>query len=146
MDIILRKLQSNDSNYFYKWIKDKDVIRYSLTLFQNLKTDEDISNWFDTVLEDKKSYSLGIYDNTNKTLLGYAGISAISQVNNSGEYFIFIGDKSYHGKGVGTYVTKEIIRLGFEELSLNRIMLTAAEKILELSKLIKKLVLYMKAA
>ncbi|KIE46414.1 acetyltransferase family protein [Clostridium argentinense CDC 2741] len=46
----------------------------------------------------------------------------------SGEYFIFIGDKSYHGKGVGTFVTKEIVKYGFEDLGLNRIMLTAFEK------------------
>ncbi|MBU3102302.1 GNAT family N-acetyltransferase [Clostridium sp. DSM 17811] len=39
-----------------------------------------------------------------------------------------IGDKSYHGKGIGTFVTKEIVNKGFQELGLNRIMLTVSEK------------------
>lgn len=52
----------------------------------------------------------------------------ILNVTFEGEYFIFIGDKSYHGKGVGTFVTREIVKNGFEELDLNRIMLTASEK------------------
>ena len=61
-------------------------------------------------------------------MIGYAGIAQISKTNLSGEYFIFIGDRTYHGKGVGTWVTKEITKLGFKELRLNRIMLTASEK------------------
>lgn len=52
----------------------------------------------------------------------------ISEIVLSGEYFIFIRDKTYHGKGVGTFVTKQIVKLGFEDLGLNRIMLTAFEK------------------
>lgn len=36
--------------------------------------------------------------------------------------------KSYHRKGVGTFITKEITKNAFHELGLNRIMLTVSEK------------------
>ena len=40
-------------------------------------------------------------------------IAQINEINLSRECFIFIGDKIYHGKCVGTWVTKEIPKLGF---------------------------------
>ncbi|WP_291566097.1 MULTISPECIES: GNAT family N-acetyltransferase [unclassified Clostridium] len=128
MDIKLRDLQPSDKEYFFSWIKDKEVIRYSLSTFQKMKSNDEISNWFDKLLLDKSSCNQAIVDNSNEKLIGYAGIVQISEINLSGEYFIFIGDKSYHGKGVGTFVTKEIVKYGFEDLGLNRIMLTASEK------------------
>ncbi len=128
MNIKLRDLQPSDKEHFFSWIKDKDVTRYSLSRFQNMKGDDEISIWFDMLLSDKSSYNKAIVDITREKLIGYAGIANLNETNLSGEYFIFIGDKSYHGKGVGTFVTKEIVRNGFEKLGLNRIMLTASEK------------------
>ncbi|WP_367302971.1 GNAT family N-acetyltransferase [Clostridium sp. DSM 17811] len=113
---------------FFQWIKDKEVIRYSLSIFQKMKSNIEISHWFDMLLLDKSSYNKAIVDKTNEKLIGYTGIAQISETNLSGEYFIFIGDKSYHGKGIGTFVTKEIVNKGFQELGLNRIMLTVSEK------------------
>jgi RimJ/RimL family protein N-acetyltransferase len=128
MKIKLRDLQLSDKENFFSWIKDKEVIRYSLSVFQKMKDNNEISNWFDMLLLEKSSYNKAIVDDTEKKLIGYAGIAQISETNLSGEYFIFIGDKSYHGKGIGTFVTKEIINKGFQELGLNRIMLTVSEK------------------
>ncbi|MCB2360948.1 GNAT family N-acetyltransferase [Clostridium estertheticum] len=128
MNIKLRDLQLSDKEYFFQWIKDKEVIRYSLSIFQKMKSNNEISHWFDMLLLDKSSYNKAIVDNANEKLIGYTGIAQISETNLSGEYFIFIGDKSYHGKGIGTFVTKEIVNKGFQELGLNRIMLTVSEK------------------
>ncbi|WP_216639010.1 GNAT family N-acetyltransferase [Flammeovirga sp. SJP92] len=109
---------------FYQWLNDPEVIRYSLSLFQKLNTEEEIDFWFKGVLRDTKTLSLGIY--TDGKFVGYAGISNLSSVNKSGEYYIFIGDKSYWGKGVGTEVTKQIIQIAFEEKNLERLMLTVS--------------------
>ncbi|WP_142413902.1 GNAT family N-acetyltransferase [Hathewaya massiliensis] len=128
MNIKLRDLQPSDKEYFFSWIKDKDVIRYSLSIFQKMKGNNEISNWFNMLLLDKSSYNKAIVDTTKDKLIGYAGIADISTTNLSGEYFIFIGDKSYHGKGIGTFITREIVKNGFQELNLNRIMLTVSEK------------------
>lgn len=138
MEIGFRDLCKNDKEYFFSWIKDKEVIKYSLSIFQKMKSDEDISRWFDKLLVDKSSYKKAIVDMTKKKIIGYAGIADISETNLSGEYFIFIGEKSYHGKGVGTYVTKEIVKQGFENLNLNRIMLTAFEKNISAKKAYSK--------
>jgi RimJ/RimL family protein N-acetyltransferase len=60
-------------------------------------------------------------------LIGYAGLTSISAANQSGEYFIFIGEKAQWGQGVGTAVTKQILDLAFTSLQLNRVMLTVSE-------------------
>ena len=78
-----------------------------------MKSNDEISQWFDKILVDKSSFNKAIVDGSNDKLVGYARIAQISEINLSGEYFIFIGDKIYHGKCVVTWVTKEITKLGF---------------------------------
>lgn len=128
MNIKLRNLKVSDKEHFFLWVKDKEVIRYSLSIFQKMKSDEEISHWFDMLLLEESSYNKAIIDKDTEKLIGYAGIAGISETNLSGEYFIFIGDKSYYRKGIGTFVTKEIVKRGFKELGLNRIMLTVSEE------------------
>jgi len=128
MDIELRDLSSQDKESFFKWLKDKEVTRYSLSAFQTMDDDSAISNWFDLLLLDKSSYNKAIIDTKKNMIIGYTGICKFDEINKSGEYFILIGDKSYHGKGVGTFVTREIIKIGFEQLNLNRIVLTVFEE------------------
>lgn len=128
MDIKLRNLEKLDKEYFFLWLRDNEVIKYSLSVFQKMKSNSEISHWFDKLLLDNSSYNKAIVDDENKKLIGYAGISQLNEINISGEYFIFIGDKSYHRKGIGSFVTKEIVKNGFKELGLNRIMLTVSAK------------------
>ena len=111
---------------FYTWLKDDYVIKYSLTLFQQLSTEEEISKWYSELLKDSKNYTTGIFLKESEVFIGYTGICNISKVNRSGEFFIFIGDKSHWGKGIGTQVTKDILEFEFQELNLNRIMLTVS--------------------
>ncbi|WP_044207349.1 GNAT family N-acetyltransferase [Flammeovirga sp. OC4] len=122
--IQLKPLQKENVNSFYQWLNDPEVIRYSLSLFQKLNTEEEIDFWFKGVLRDAKTLSLGIY--VDEIFIGYAGISNFSSTNRSGEYYIFIGDKTYWGQGVGTEVTKQIIKIAFEEKELERLMLTVS--------------------
>ncbi len=122
----LRALSSDDVKYFYNWINDDEAIKYSLTVFQRLQSDLDIDKWFSKLLNDS-GLCLGIEAVDTGKLIGYAGICSISDINMSGEYYIFIGDKCYWNKGIGSYVTGEIINRGFTEYKLNRIMLTVSD-------------------
>ena len=125
--IKLRTLVQKDISPFYKWINDKEVIQYSLSLFTKINTKKEIDKWFTTLLNDKNSRNLGIFLKATDKLIGYAGFCTISKTNKSAEYFIFIGDKEAWGKGIGTKVTEEIVKIGFIDYQLNRIMLTVSE-------------------
>ena len=125
--IKLAPRQPGEGACFYPWLDDPEVIRYSLSAFQALKTPAQIDRWFAATLREENSLNLGIYLQATNALIGYAGLSNLSTTNQSGEYFIFIGEKAYWGKGVGTAVTKQVLALGFTEHRLNRIMLTVSE-------------------
>ncbi len=123
----LAPLQAEHVANFYNWLQDPEVIQYSLTAFQVMKTPQQIDQWFAATLQQQNSLNLGIYLEETNALIGYAGLSGISTTNYSGEYFIFIGEKALWGKGVGTAVTKQILDIGFTSHQLNRIMLTVSE-------------------
>ena len=125
--IKLRALTREDVFYFYDWINDEEVIKYSLSLFKTINTKEEINSWLIRLIENKKDITLGIVVESSSELIGYAGICDISEVNKSGEYYIFIGNKGFWGKGIGTEVTRKILKIGFAEYHLNRIMLTVFE-------------------
>ncbi|WP_461640019.1 GNAT family N-acetyltransferase [Labilibaculum euxinus] len=122
--IKLKPLAPENLPSFCKWIKDEEAIIYSLSIFQGMKTDQQIEDWYAQAISDKRNSNHGIF--VDGVFVGYAGISGISTINKSGEYFIFIGDKDHWGKGIGTQVTQMIVKMGFEELGLNRIMLSVS--------------------
>ncbi len=123
----LAPLQPEHVAHFYAWLRDPEVIEYSLSAFQRLTTTEQIDQWFAATLQQANTLNLGIYLEGTNALIGYAGLSGISVTNQSGEYFILIGEKAWWGKGVGTAVTKQVVHLGFTRHHLNRIMLTVSE-------------------
>ncbi len=125
--ISLRTLLKSDVFPFYNWVNDSEVIKFSLSLFRKINTKEEIENWFSELLKNRKDIIQGIILESTNELIGYAGVCNISNSNKSGEYYIFIGEKKLWRKGIGTAVTEQILRIGFIEHKLNRIMLTVSE-------------------
>jgi len=124
--IQLLPLRPDQAPYFHRWLGDPEVITYSLSAFQELTTLAQVADWLTRTLQDQKSLTLGIYLAETQELIGYTGIAGISRVNQAGEYFILLGEKRYWSQGIGTAVTKQVVTQGFQELGLNRIMLTVS--------------------
>jgi len=125
--IELRPLSKNNVSPFYKWINDDEVVKYSLPLFLKISTKNEIDKWYKELIENSEIINFGIFLKTTDQLIGYAGICDISDINKSGEYYIFIGEKEMWGKGIGKTVTEQILKIGFLENKLNRIFLTVSE-------------------
>lgn len=125
--IQLKPLSDEHVTPFYTWLNDNEVIRYSLSVFQTVSSNSEIDHWFKSLLNDKKNYTIGIFLHDTDELIGYTGICNISRINKSGEFFIFIGEKKWWGKGIGTMTTQKIIDYGFNSMYLNRINLTVSE-------------------
>lgn len=125
--IELKPLMKTDVIPFFSWLNDEEVIKYSMSIFQRLSSEEQIENWFESLFKEENTYNVGIFLSSTQQLIGYAGISGISSRNKSGEYFIFIGDKTQWKKGLGTIVTQMVVNYGFETLNLHRIMLTVSQ-------------------
>jgi RimJ/RimL family protein N-acetyltransferase len=122
----LRPLDVSDCEPFYQWSLDREVTLYSLSSYAYPQSKSDITSWLSTINSSNKNVSFGICCKESNELIGYAGISAISTLNRSGEYFILIGNKSYWGKGIGTLVTKLVTNYAIQTLGLHRVQLTAS--------------------
>lgn len=123
---ILRSLEMEDLDVFWTWFADREVVKYSLGAWVLPWSKSATATWLNRTLEEKETLSLGVVEKETQQLIGYAGITAISRVNHSGEYFILLGEKKSWGKGYGTEVTQLIVHYGFASLNLHRIMLTVS--------------------
>lgn len=120
-----RSLKFSDADCFYMWVKDEEVIRYSLTKFHEMSSQSEILKWFLGMLTDKKCFSVGVCSPLG-SLIGHTGIAGINKVDQNGEYFIFLGDKNYWRKGIASITTKDIANFGLDKLQLHRVFLTAS--------------------
>jgi len=117
--VTLKPLTPGNLSPFYTWLNDEEVIKYSLSLFQKLNSKSEIENWYKTLLENKNNdLQFGIYLKESSKFVGYCGICNISKNKGEGEYW---------GKGISSFVTSEIIKIGFDKLELERIFLTVSE-------------------
>jgi RimJ/RimL family protein N-acetyltransferase len=123
---LLRSLELDDLDLFYSWLADREATRYSLGTWLFPWSKHETKTWLQQTIQDKAVLSLGILEKTTGQLIGYAGITSISHINHSGEYYIFIGAKNSWGKGYGTEATQLIVNYGFTSLNLHRISLTVS--------------------
>src|SRR5690348_4476851 len=124
--VLLRSLELTDLELFWAWFADREVVKYSLRAWLLPWSKDETESWLRQTLQDKETLTLGIVEKETARLIGYAGITSISYVNRSGEYFILLGEKSRWGQGYGTEVTRLIVHYGFASLNLHRIMLTVS--------------------
>ncbi len=124
----LRSLEISDSQSFYVWSRDREVTLYSLSSYAYPQSRSDIEKWLSAINSSPKTVSFGICSKSDDQLIGYAGVSGISTLNRSGEYFILIGEKEYWGQGIGTEVTRVVTDYAIQTLGLHRVQLTASSR------------------
>ena len=125
--VLLRSLELDDLDLFCAWFADREVVNYSLGTWLFPWSKHETEAWLKQTLQSKEALSMGVVEKETGQLIGYAGITAISRITHSGEYYILLGEKSCWGKGYGTEVTRLIVHYGFASLNLHRIMLTVSE-------------------
>src|SRR5258708_28503520 len=106
--VLLRSLELDDLDLFWTWFADREATKCSLGTWLFPWSKNETEMWLKRTLQDKETLTLGVMEKEESQLIGYAGITSISRVNNSGEYYIFLGAKNSWGKGYGTEVTQLI--------------------------------------
>ena len=119
MDVFLRRLERKDAYTSYKWRNDPDVFKYTGTIYDHKITLETELQWIERVIKNDDEYRCAII--ADKCYVGNIYLTNID--DEKAEYHIFIGDKSYWGKGVAKKASIEIIRYGFDHLNLKKIVL-----------------------
>lgn len=127
MNVSLRKITLQDTSNIVKWRNSEDVRK-------NLFTQDDLTaemhiNWFHSKVETGfcAQYIIVVEDETGIHDIGTTFIKGIDKIKQEGEFGIFIGESAFRGKHLSTKATREMIKIGFEILSLNRIFLSVFE-------------------
>lgn len=110
------------SQLITKWVND-GIVTYYLFTGQKPENSEQVAVDFKKQLDAKNNaIFLIIASKTNKPI-GYAGLYELHLTARKAESRIFIGEKSFWGKGYGTEVIELLTFYGFDRLNLNRIYL-----------------------
>lgn len=123
--LYLRPLEPDqDYHKLSIWNNDEDIRRYFNVYPLN---DARYKERLNTFYREFSHIVFGVASKEDHHLAGVVALKDINTLNQSGEFYIKI-DASEQGKGFGTEATKLMLRYGFLELNLNRIMTLDVEE------------------
>jgi Acetyltransferases, including N-acetylases of ribosomal proteins len=131
----LRSLQEKDNIYMLEWMKDSKVNCF-FRFNSDTVTIESVTEFINCCVEDKNNLHFAIVDD-NDIYQGTISLKNIDRDANTAEYAIALRYDA-HGKGVGTFATKEILEYAFSKLSLNRVYLNVLADNVNAIKLYEK--------
>jgi RimJ/RimL family protein N-acetyltransferase len=117
----LSPLNPDDADKYTNWLNDPEVSVH-LSVFSQMLSLPNEREFLDKTTKEG-NYIFGIIDIANDQLIGNCGLVALELIDKTAEYGIFIGDKSYWGKGYGEEATNLMLDYAFNVLNLNNIML-----------------------
>jgi diamine N-acetyltransferase len=126
--IRLRAISRDDLPDFTTWLNDPDV-RRNVHIYYPLSLDQEEA-WFREIQQhavEEQPLAIEVKEKNQWTLIGDSGFINLEQHDRSAEIGIFIGNKNFWNKGLGTEVMQLMVRYGFLNLNLNRIYLRVVE-------------------
>lgn len=135
MQVAIRPLIEDDAYTSVKWRNDPEVFKYTGNTYAHEITIESELAWIRKAIANPNDYRCAIIANGV-----YVGNIYLTDINDGvAHYHIFIGDKSYWGKGVAKLASLQIIEYGFRKLNLNQIILRVKSMNLSACNLYKAL-------
>ena len=128
-NVRLRALEREDLPNCVRWLNDREVTEFLLQRSPLSKATEE--KWFNSQLETPSEsgqvLALDVLVGDQWLHIGNTGLHQIDPVVREAEFGIFIGEKSYWGKGIGKEALLLTLKHGFDDLNLNRIYLYVFE-------------------
>lgn len=119
----LRPFELSDLDNIMAWINDPEVTRYLLVGLWPFSRKAE-QEWLDRhVLGKDESNKVLAIASKDGTYLGSVGLHGIDYVSGTAELGIVIGVKEYWGKGYGTDAARTLLRHGFTNLRLRKVIL-----------------------
>ncbi|MBN2354393.1 MAG: GNAT family N-acetyltransferase [Spirochaetales bacterium] len=119
----LAPIDENDVSLYTAWFNDLEVTRNLLAFSWSLNEKHER----ETLEKISKDNNYGIHDLGNDALIGGVGLHDLDFLHRRCEIGVFIGDKSYWGKGFGTEALHLLARFAFDYLNIRNIMLRVFE-------------------
>lgn len=139
--VLIRQLTVEDASISFHWRNDSEIWKYTGQRPNIFITEEIERNWLEEKLKEKNSHRFAII--SDEQYIGNIQITDIID-REKGQYHIFIGEKSFWGKGIAKLATAQIIRFANDKLKLKELFLevnpshSTAIKLYEKSGFIKE--------
>lgn len=122
--VYLSPLNAEDAPKFTEWVNDLEVAKYLLLASSNVNQEKerDVLN----ILSEKHAHFAIVYKETNN-VIGICSLHNFEQLHQTAELGIFIGDKNYWNRSLGTEAMQLILDYGFNILNLHQVSLWVVE-------------------
>ncbi|MBK9938142.1 MAG: GNAT family N-acetyltransferase [Chitinophagaceae bacterium] len=119
VDIFLRELREEDALLSYQWRNDPEVWKFTGRRPDKLITEEIELTWIRNVLKRNNEKRFAICIEETNQYIGNIQLTAINGFD--AEFHIFIGERSFWGKGIAQRATELISKYAFNELNIQSI-------------------------
>ena len=111
----IRLIEREDLEERYKAIINHDINKWLvLPNVSRIRTQK----WLESVVvDDSRRDYVGIFDDQ---IFAFSGLTHINQLNKAAEVYIFLSSPKYFSKGLGSWLLKETVNIGFKELGITK--------------------------
>lgn len=117
----LRPLDIDDKPSLLKWNRDDEVRYLTGAVFPASSIEH--GKWFEAKSLSSHDKMWMIVESENDSPIGAIGLKNLDFINRNAELYIYIGEKEYWGKGIGSKATDEIIEFASNSLNLHKVYL-----------------------
>jgi RimJ/RimL family protein N-acetyltransferase len=105
-----------------EWINDHDVTQLLFTGMRSANIELLTQQW-EQDQRSQNEIAFAVCDKETDVFIGTTGLYRIEWVMRTAEFRIFLGDKKFWNRGIGTECTKLMVIYGFEKLNFNKVWL-----------------------
>jgi RimJ/RimL family protein N-acetyltransferase len=133
--IYLQPLQESDASGNYpNWLNDEEVCRHN-SHGDILYTKEMALSYIQSVQKNHTYKVFAICETSSDKHIGNIALQGISTKNQSAEFAILMGEKSFWGRGFSKEAAELLLAYGFNELKLHRIYCGTSEANIAMQRL-----------
>lgn len=121
MKVTIRPLTIDDAKTSWKWRNDPLIWKYTANKPNQAITKEMELEWLRNTLLNENESRFAICVGEKMNYIGNVQLTDITKED--AQFHIFIGEKQFHGIGIGTSASKLIIEYAFNKLNLKNIYL-----------------------
>jgi RimJ/RimL family protein N-acetyltransferase len=121
--VTLRELARADLPAINRWRQDRDLVD-GLGAPARYITEEVDQAWFEDYLRRRGTdVRCAILVDDRPEPVGLVSLTGVDPVHRCAEFHLLVGDRTLHGRGVGTSATSQMLRHAFRDLNLHRVFL-----------------------
>ncbi len=120
----LAPVRVEDAEKYFEWLNDLEVSVNLRTYSQQIPFEIEKEYLEKFAKNQTNDYLFGIIAKDSDLLIGNCALMNPDFINRNAELGIFVGDKNYWGKGIGTEALLLLLDFGFNVLNLHNIWLS----------------------